>query len=216
MAALRLRQARPALRDADRRRHRGDARPWASTPSRPSSRRARGPGPSSCPRRRGSRAPACARSTKSSWLGRHRARRARGASAISSPSRPPTRRSRTSARRARPRPSPDACWRRPGRGKDDTVLVGVDAEGPLAMAMGILRLEMGRELKLVDEKAFRFLWVTDFPLFEYDAAGEALRQPPPSLHAPARRGPGPPGHRPGSGPGQGLRHRAERQRGGRG
>ena len=34
------------------------------------------------------------------------------------------------------------------------------------MAMGILRLEMGRELKLVDEKAFRFLWVTDFPLFE--------------------------------------------------
>ena len=41
--------------------------------------------------------------------------------------------------------------------------------GPLAMAMGILRLEMGRELKLVDEKAFRFLWVTDFPLFEYDA-----------------------------------------------
>ena len=42
------------------------------------------------------------------------------------------------------------------------------AEGPLAMAMGILRLEMGRELKLVDEKAYRFLWVTDFPLFEWD------------------------------------------------
>ncbi len=34
--------------------------------------------------------------------------------------------------------------------------------------MGILRLEMGRELKLVDEKAWRFLWVTDFPLFEWD------------------------------------------------
>jgi len=56
-----------------------------------------------------------------------------------------------------------------GAGKDDTLLVGVDAEGPLSMAMGILRLEMGRELKLVDEKAFRFLWVTDFPLFEFDA-----------------------------------------------
>ena len=56
-----------------------------------------------------------------------------------------------------------------GAGKEDTVLVGVDAVGPLAMAMGILRLEMGRELKLVDEKAYRFLWVTDFPLFEYDA-----------------------------------------------
>jgi aspartyl-tRNA synthetase len=58
-----------------------------------------------------------------------------------------------------------------GAAKDDTVLVGVDAEGPLAMAMGILRLEMGRELKLVDEKAFRFAWVTDFPLFAKDGNG---------------------------------------------
>ena len=56
-----------------------------------------------------------------------------------------------------------------GAKDDDTVLVGTDAVGPLAMAMGILRLEMGKELKLVDENAFRFLWVTDFPLFEYDA-----------------------------------------------
>jgi aspartyl-tRNA synthetase len=57
-----------------------------------------------------------------------------------------------------------------GAGKDDIVVVGVDSPGPLAMAMGILRLEMGREMKLVDEKAFRFLWVTDFPLFEHSAA----------------------------------------------
>jgi aspartyl-tRNA synthetase len=56
-----------------------------------------------------------------------------------------------------------------GAQKDDTVLVGVDQPGPLSMAMGILRLEMGRELKLVEEKAFRFLWVTDFPLLEHDA-----------------------------------------------
>jgi aspartyl-tRNA synthetase len=46
--------------------------------------------------------------------------------------------------------------------------VGVDQTGPVAMAMGILRLEMGRELRLVDERAYRFLWVTDFPLFEWD------------------------------------------------
>ena len=57
-----------------------------------------------------------------------------------------------------------------GAGRDDTLLVGVDHEEPLAMAMGILRLEMGRELKLVDEKAHRFLWVTGFPLMEYDKA----------------------------------------------
>jgi len=55
-----------------------------------------------------------------------------------------------------------------GAGKDDTVLIGVDRPGPVAMAMGILRLELGRELKQVDERAWRFLWVTDFPLFEKD------------------------------------------------
>ncbi|HET7747184.1 MAG TPA: aspartate--tRNA ligase, partial [Vicinamibacteria bacterium] len=57
-----------------------------------------------------------------------------------------------------------------GAGKDDIVLVGTDAPRPLAMAMGILRLEMGRELKLVDERAFRFVWVTEFPLLEKDEA----------------------------------------------
>jgi aspartyl-tRNA synthetase len=55
-----------------------------------------------------------------------------------------------------------------GGSKDDTVLVGVDQPGAVSMAMGMLRLELARELKLVDERAFRFLWVTDFPLFEWD------------------------------------------------
>ena len=57
---------------------------------------------------------------------------------------------------------------RTGASKDDTVLIGVDKEGPIAMAMGILRLELGKELKLIDEKAWCFLWVVDFPLFEWD------------------------------------------------
>jgi aspartyl-tRNA synthetase len=56
-----------------------------------------------------------------------------------------------------------------GAQKDDTILVGVDAEGPIAMAMGILRLEMGKELKLINEKDFKFLWIVDFPLFDWDA-----------------------------------------------
>src|SRR5262245_5722796 len=55
-----------------------------------------------------------------------------------------------------------------GAAKDDTVLVGVDKPDPLAAAMGMLRLAMGRELKLIDEKAWRFLWVIDFPLFQWD------------------------------------------------
>jgi aspartyl-tRNA synthetase len=67
-----------------------------------------------------------------------------------------------------------------GAAKDDTLLVGVDQPEPLAMAMGILRLEMGRELKLVDEAAYHFLWVTDFPLMEYDKAERRYT----SLHHP--------------------------------
>lgn len=57
-----------------------------------------------------------------------------------------------------------------GAQNGDVLLVGVDAPEPVAMAMGILRLAMGRELKLVDESAYRFLWVTGFPLMEYDKA----------------------------------------------
>jgi aspartyl-tRNA synthetase len=57
-----------------------------------------------------------------------------------------------------------------GAGKDDVILMGVDKPGPISTAMGMLRLAMGRELKLIDEKSFRFLWVTDFPMFEYDEA----------------------------------------------
>ena len=56
-----------------------------------------------------------------------------------------------------------------GASKDDVLLMGVDAPGPISTAMGMLRLEMGRELGLIDEHAYRFLWVTDFPLMEYDA-----------------------------------------------
>ena len=55
-----------------------------------------------------------------------------------------------------------------GAADGDVLLVGVDEPEPVAMAMGILRLAMGRELKLIDPKAYRFLWVTGFPLVEYD------------------------------------------------
>jgi aspartyl-tRNA synthetase len=62
-----------------------------------------------------------------------------------------------------------------GAGRDDTVLVAVDEPAPLGMSLGILRLEMGRALGLVDEKAYRFLWVTHFPLFERDGASGRLQ-----------------------------------------
>ncbi len=67
-----------------------------------------------------------------------------------------------------------------GAGKDDVVALGVDQPAAVATAMGMLRLEMGRELGLIDSAAYRFLWVTDFPLMEYDAGEKRFV----SLHHP--------------------------------
>ncbi len=53
-----------------------------------------------------------------------------------------------------------------------TVLFGADEPAAVARVLGALRLHLGRELGLVDEEAWRPLWVTDFPMFEWDADEE--------------------------------------------
>jgi aspartyl-tRNA synthetase len=49
-----------------------------------------------------------------------------------------------------------------------TVLFGADEPAMVARVLGALRLRLGRELDLIDREAWRFLWVTDFPLLEWD------------------------------------------------
>ncbi len=49
-----------------------------------------------------------------------------------------------------------------------TVLFGADEPAKVSRTLGALRLHLGRELGLVDEDAWKFLWVTDFPLLEWD------------------------------------------------
>jgi aspartyl-tRNA synthetase len=49
-----------------------------------------------------------------------------------------------------------------------TVLFAADKPAGAARVLGALRLHLGRELALVDEEAWRFVWVTDFPMFEWD------------------------------------------------
>jgi aspartyl-tRNA synthetase len=49
-----------------------------------------------------------------------------------------------------------------------TVLFGADTPEMVARVLGALRLHLGRELDLIDRGAWRFLWVTDFPLLEWD------------------------------------------------
>jgi aspartyl-tRNA synthetase len=49
-----------------------------------------------------------------------------------------------------------------------TVLFAADEPARVARVLGALRLQLGRELDLIDRDAWRFLWVTDFPLLEWD------------------------------------------------
>ena len=50
-----------------------------------------------------------------------------------------------------------------------TVLFGAGEPAAVARALGQLRLKLGEELGLINEDAWRFLWVTDFPLLKWDA-----------------------------------------------
>jgi aspartyl-tRNA synthetase len=53
-----------------------------------------------------------------------------------------------------------------------TVLFAAGEPAVVARVLGALRLHLGRELGLVDEQAWRPVWVTDFPMFEWDADEE--------------------------------------------
>ncbi|WP_188206254.1 aspartate--tRNA ligase [Alkalibacillus aidingensis] len=51
---------------------------------------------------------------------------------------------------------------------NDLLLFVADQPGVVADSLGALRLKLGKELGLIDDSKFNFLWVTDWPLFEYD------------------------------------------------
>ncbi|XXM73618.1 aspartate--tRNA ligase [Lysinibacillus sphaericus] len=50
----------------------------------------------------------------------------------------------------------------------DLLLFVADKKSVVADALGALRLKLGKELGLIDESKFNFLWVTDWPLLEFD------------------------------------------------
>ena len=58
--------------------------------------------------------------------------------------------------------------RETGAKPGDLVLVVAGAEKMVNRVLSELRLEMGRRLGLADPNEFSLLWVTDFPLFEWD------------------------------------------------
>lgn len=50
----------------------------------------------------------------------------------------------------------------------DILMFGADKSSVVAASLGALRSRLGKELELIDETKFNFLWVVDWPLFEYD------------------------------------------------
>ncbi|MGP6151010.1 aspartate--tRNA ligase [Priestia flexa] len=50
----------------------------------------------------------------------------------------------------------------------DLLLFVADKKSVVADALGALRLKLAKELGLIDESLFNFLWVTDWPLLEHD------------------------------------------------
>ena len=57
-----------------------------------------------------------------------------------------------------------------------TVLFAADAWATTSRVLGALRLHLGRELGLIDDDVFTFLWITDFPMFEWDEETGAGRR----------------------------------------
>lgn len=51
----------------------------------------------------------------------------------------------------------------------DLLMFGADSFEVVSAALGALRSRLGKELDLIDESKFNFLWVVDWPQFEYDA-----------------------------------------------
>jgi aspartyl-tRNA synthetase len=48
-----------------------------------------------------------------------------------------------------------------------TVLFGADEPAMVARVLGALRIHLGESLGLIDESAFDFRWILDFPMFEW-------------------------------------------------
>lgn len=60
-----------------------------------------------------------------------------------------------------------AILKKTGAKPGDALLIIADKDEIVYDALGNLRLEVARRFDLIDKSKFNFLWVTDFPLFEY-------------------------------------------------
>jgi len=66
---------------------------------------------------------------------------------------------------------PQHCAAKPG----DVLLFCADQPDVVAPSLGNLRLHLAQKLDLIPKDTYNLLWVTDFPLFEYDAREHRLQ-----------------------------------------
>ena len=64
----------------------------------------------------------------------------------------------------------ESIARRMGAVQGDLILLVSDTWRKAYTILGTLRLEMARRQRLIDESLVKLLWVTEFPMFEYDEA----------------------------------------------
>lgn len=57
----------------------------------------------------------------------------------------------------------------------DLILIVADKGNLANRALGVLRLEVARQMNLIKKDSFAFLWVTRFPMFEYDETEKKLQ-----------------------------------------
>ncbi|KXA13585.1 aspartyl-tRNA synthetase [Fusobacterium nucleatum YWH7199] len=50
----------------------------------------------------------------------------------------------------------------------DVIFIVADKKKVVVSALGALRLKIGKDLDLINKDNFKFLWVVDFPMFDYD------------------------------------------------
>lgn len=62
----------------------------------------------------------------------------------------------------------NAIIKESGAKNGDVILIVADTKKVVYSSLGAIRLRIGNEMNLINEKEFNFLWVVDFPMFTFD------------------------------------------------
>ena len=59
-----------------------------------------------------------------------------------------------------------------GVDKGDSIVFAADEEEKVAKIAGLVRIELGKRLELLEKNAYKFCWIVDFPMYELDDEGK--------------------------------------------